>query len=388
MIPRQIATELARSAREYAVVTITGPRQSGKTTLVKAQFPKHAYVNLEDLACRRLAAEDATAFFRQFPAPLVIDEIQRVPELLSAIQVRVDQGAAPGSHILTGSQQLDVHAAVSQTLAGRTALLQLLPLSIQELRAAGHALDRDEWIFRGFMPRLYREPPMRPESLYRDYLQTYVERDVRRLINLRHLASFETFLRLLAGRVGQEINLHGLAGDVGVSSTTLKEWLSVLEASFVIFRLPPYFENFGKRSIKSPKIYFTEVGLAAHLLELRTVEQVGRDPLMGHLFENLVVMEIVKACLNAGERPDLYFYRDQAGTEVDLLLSRNRKLIPVEIKAAMTCHREFARGLARFRQTTPKATAGYVVYAGDLTPEVAADRFLNFQDAGTIAGRR
>ncbi len=387
MIPRQIAEELARSAREYPVVTITGPRQSGKTTLVKSQFPDHAYVNLEDLSCRRLATEDAAAFFRQFPAPVVVDEIQRVPELLSAIQVQVDQGAPPGSYILTGSQQLDLHAAVSQTLAGRTALLQLLPLSIRELQLAGQVLDRDEAIFRGFMPRLYQEPPMRPEALYRDYLQTYVERDVRRLVNIRHLASFDAFLRLLAGRIGQEVNLHGLAGDVGVSSLTLKEWLSVLEASFVVFRLQPYFENFGKRSIKASKIYFTEVGLAAHLLELRAADQVGRDPLLGHLFENLVVMEIVKACLNAGERPDLYFYRDQTGTEVDLLLSRNRKLIPVEIKAGMTYHREFTRGMVQFRKTTPKAEAGYVVYAGDLTPEVAGDRFMNFRDAWTIAGR-
>ena len=386
MIPRLINDELTRSAQEYPVVTITGPRQSGKTTLVRAHFKNHVYVNLEDMTCRRLATEDAEAFFRQFPAPVVIDEIQRVPELLSAIQVRVDQGAPPGSYILTGSQQLDLHAAVSQTLAGRTALLQLLPLSIQELQKAGLSLDRDEWIFRGFMPRLYQTTPMRPEAMYRDYLQTYVERDVRRLINIKHLTSFETFLRLLAGRIGQEVNLSSLAGDAGVSSTTLKEWLSVLEASFVIFRLPPYFENFGKRSIKAPKIYFTEVGLAAHLLELRDPMQVGRDPLLGHLFENMVVMEVVKACLNAGRRPDLYFYRDKTGTEVDLLVSRNRRLIPIEIKAAMTWQREFTQSMEKFRKTTPKATAGYVVYAGELEPTIGADRFLNFRATAKVVG--
>jgi len=385
LIPRHVAAELAATAAEFPVVTITGPRQAGKTTLARAHFPHYAYANLESPDIRILATSDPNAFFSQFPAPLIIGEIQRAPELLSYIQVRVDDTGGRGQFILTGSHQPRLQQAVAQSLAGRTALLRLLPLSIAELKAMGVVHSRDEFILRGFMPRLYAEG-IDPTRLYRSYFQTYVERDVREMINLRRLVDFENFMRLLAGRIGQILNLSSLANDVGVSSTTLKEWLSVLEASYVVFRLTPYFGNLGKRLVKSPKIYFSDVGLASYLLGIESTTVVGRDPAVGSLFENMVVLEALKAQLNAGREPQLHFYRDQQSSEVDLLFQRNRKLVPIEIKSAMTFHPEFVRGIERFQQLAPSAGRGYVIYAGELTPELANADVLHFSDTSTIFG--
>lgn len=383
MIKRQITAELEATAQEFPVVTITGPRQAGKTTLARMHFSSYAYANLEAPEVRALATSDPNAFFTQFPAPVIIDEIQRVPELLSAIQVRADSTRQRGQYILTGSHQPRLQEAVAQSLAGRTALLRLLPLSISELKAAGIAHARDEFIYRGFMPRLYDEN-INPTRLYRNYFQTYIERDVRQMINLKNLADFENFMRLLAGRIGQLLNLSSLANDVGVSSTTLKEWLSVLEASYTIFRLTPYFENLGKRVVKSPKIYFTDTGLAAYLLGIESPEVAARDPLIGNLFENMVVIEALKARLNAGKEPELYFYRDNKGNEVDLLFRQNRQLIPIEIKSAMTFNPEFSKNIMRFQKLTSSAQKGYIIYAGELTPSLDCADVLNFANTDTI----
>ena len=383
MILRQIAQELAATANEFPVVTIIGPRQAGKTTLARMQFPNHAYANLEAPDIRMLATSDPHAFFSQFPPPVIIDEIQRVPELLSTIQVLADSSHQRGQYILTGSHQLRLQEAVAQSLAGRTALLRLLPLSISELKATGITHTRDEFIYQGFMPRLYNEK-VNPTRLYRNYCQTYIERDIRQMINLRRLTDFENFTRLLAGRVGQILNLSSLSNDVGVSSTTLKEWLSVLEASHTIFRLNPYFENFGKRIIKSPKIYFTDVGLASYLLGIESPAHAARDPLIGNLFENMVVIEALKARLNAGKEPELYFYRDNKGNEVDLLFRQNRQLIPIEIKSAMTFNPEFAKGIALFQKIASSAQKGHIIYAGNLTPELSHASVLHFTDVDNI----
>ena len=383
MILRQIAQELAATANEFPVVTIIGPRQAGKTTLARMQFPNHAYANLEAPDIRMLAISDPHAFFSQFPPPVIIDEIQRVPELLSTIQVLADSNPQRGQYILTGSHQLRLQEAVAQSLAGRTALLRLLPLSISELKATGITHTHDEFIYQGFMPRLYNEK-IDPTRLYRNYCQTYIERDIRQMINLRSLTDFENFTRLLAGRVGQILNLSSLSNDVGVSSTTLKEWLSVLEASHTIFRLNPYFENFGKRIIKSPKIYFTEVGLASYLLGIESPVLAARDPLIGNLFENMVVIEALKARLNAGKEPELYFYRDNKGNEVDLLFRQNRQLIPIEIKSAMTFNPEFAKGIAQFQKIASSAQKGHIIYAGNLTPELPHASVLHFNDVDNI----
>ena len=351
--------------------------------MAQMQFPNHAYANLEAPDIRMLARSDPHAFFSHFPPPVIIDEIQRVPELLSFIQVLADSSPKRGQYILTGSHQLGLQQAVAQSLAGRTALLRLLPLSISELDANRITHTRDEYIYKGFMPRLYSEK-VNPTRLYRSYCQTYIERDVRQMINLRRLADFENFTRLLAGRIGQVLNLNSLSNDVGVSSTTLKEWLSVLEASHTIFRLNPYFENFGKRIIKSPKIYFTEVGLASYLLGIESPALVARDPLIGNLFENMVVIEALKARLNTGKEPELYFYRDNKGNEVDLLFRQNRRLIPIEIKSAMTFNPEFAKGIEKFRRIAPNTRKGYIVYAGDLTPELPHTSVLHFSDMKNI----
>ena len=374
---------LKKLASQFPVVTVIGPRQSGKTTLVKTMFPGYSYANLESPDIRDLAENDSLEFLRQYPAPTIIDEIQRVPKILSYIQVKVDSEKNNGSYILTGSQQLELRASITQSLAGRTAILQLLPFSIRELQGAGIHLDRDELIFRGFMPRLYNEQ-IDAESLYRSYFQTYVERDARQLINIKNMSAFHTFIRLLAGRIGQEVNLHSMSGDVGISSTTLKEWLSALEASFVVFRLPPYFENFGKRHIKSPKIYFTEIGLASYLLGIRGIEHVARDPLIGGLFENMVVLEALKARYNSGKDPDLYFFRDNHGLEIDLIISSHRQLKPVEIKSSRTFSSDFINNIERYRKIAPAVKPGAVVYAGKITPDFHGTKILNFADTADL----
>lgn len=377
MIQRKIQAELAQLAQEYKVVTITGPRQSGKTTLAKMQFPYYDYVNLEDPEVRSLAEKDAREFLHRHPAPIIIDEIQRLPMLLSYIQVECDKSNKKGQYILTGSHQPALKAGISQSLAGRTAILQLLPLSIEELLDAGMKLDRDEYIFKGFMPQLYEEN-IDINRFYRNYYMTYVERDARQLVNIRNFSAFETFIKLLAGRVGQLINMQSLSNDVGVSSTTISEWLSILEASYIIFRLPPYFENFGKRLTKSAKIYFTEVGLAAYLLELENPGMVARDPLMGNLFENMVIVEALKARYNAGKDAGLYFFRDSNGMEIDLLQSSGRKLYPFEIKAARTYSSEFAKNIKTFCKLNDKTPDGCVIYSGDAEQKVEEVELLNF----------
>jgi hypothetical protein len=378
MIERKIQIELARLAKQFPVITVTGPRQSGKTTLVQMQFPTYAYCNLEHPETRQLALNDPNAFFELYPAPVIIDEVQRAPELLSYIQVLADASSGKGQYILTGSHHLSLREAVSQSLAGRTALLELLPFSIEELTSAGIELTRDEYIFQGFYPRIYAEQ-QDVRRLYRNYFQTYVERDVRQILQIKNLSLFEQFVRLLAGRTGQVLNLHSLGGEIGVAGKTLKEWVSVLEASFIVFRLPPYFENFGKRITKSPKLYFTDTGLLCYLLGIQKPEQVMRDPAFGHLFENLVVIEALKARLNQGQDPDLYFFRDNNRQEVDLLYKKGRILVPIEIKAAMTWNRDFLRGIDYFRRTVIESGKGTVIYSGELQPDLKTASVIHFK---------
>ncbi|MCL2767921.1 MAG: ATP-binding protein [Synergistaceae bacterium] len=380
MIVRDIQKELLRLWKSYPVVTITGPRQSGKTTLAKATFPDFGYVNLESPDVRQIAETDANSFLKIFPPPLIIDEVQRVPQLLSYIQAAVDICGQNGQYLLTGSHQPRLSAEVAQSLAGRVGLLRLLPLSIRELAGAGIEMKRDEYLFKGFMPRGYVND-IEPVTLFSDYFSTYIERDVRQIINLKNLNAFETFIKLLAGRTGQLVNLSSLSNDVGVSAATISEWLSVLEASFIIFRLPCYFESFGKRLIKAQKLYFTEVGLTAWLLGIRNDAQVARDPLFGGLFENMVVVEALKTRLNAGLNPELYFFRDSAGFEVDLIFRKSSSyLIPIEIKGGMTWNAEFSSRIGKMRKLSPKFQNGFVIYGGELTPEINGTRFLNFKD--------
>ena len=383
MIPRKIMRRVCELARTFPVVTIEGPRQSGKTTLAKMAFPEYTYANLEDTATRRLAETDPRGFLAKFRAPAIIDEIQRVPSLLSDIQVEVDKKGGSGLYVLTGSHQPRLKAGVSQTLAGRTALVTLLPLSIEELSGVGIELSRDEYILRGFLPAIY-DRGQNPVDAYEAYYRTYVERDVRQLVNITHQGEFELFLRLLAGRVGQVVNLEAMSGDVGVSSTTLKEWLSVLEASFVVFRVAPYYNNFGKRFVKSPKVYFTDVGLAAHLLDLSSAEQVSRDPLLGGLFENMVMAEALKARYNAGRDGRIYFMRDKVGCEIDLVVENQRRLTFIEIKSAQTPNDSMAANIRVLRKTTGAGEKAYVVYSGESWPLRDGDGFVNFRETATL----
>ncbi len=365
MITRKIASCVLKAARQYPSVTLFGPRQSGKTTLARALFPDYAYANLEHLETRRLAAGDPEAFFRRFKPPVVIDEVQRVPELTSQIQVMIDADRRRAGHfILTGSHQPLLVEAVSQSLAGRTSLLTLYPPSLEELGASAKALATDELIWRGFMPELH-VAEIDPHDYYRNYFQTYVERDVRKIVNVKDVALFERFVRLLAGRTGQLVNYAALSGEVGVSATTISSWISVLESSFIVFRLQPFFTNRSKRLVKSPKLYFTEPGLAAYLLHLETPEHVAHDPLRGALFENLVVMEAVKSRANRGKEANLHFLRTESGFEIDLVSEGCRKLDIAEVKSAMTFHDDFAKNLRTFKRDDARVSTASVIYDGE-----------------------
>ncbi len=352
------------------MVTLLGPRQSGKTTLIRAAFPEKLYVNMEDAENRDLAILDPKSFMEGFPEGAIFDEVQRVPHLLSYIQVKVDEMGCNGLFILTGSHQARLHSAVSQSLAGRTALLRLLPLSMQELRAAQIDDPLEEIILKGGYPRIYKENlPL--TNAYSSYFQTYVERDIRQILQVKDVIQFERFIKLVAGRIGQLINYTSLAADVGVSSVTIKEWISVLEATYILVRLEPYFENFGKRVIKSPKLYFTDTGLACYLLGIDSVEQLKGDSLFRNVFENWVVMELMKARYNQAVDPRLYFFRDISGKEVDLLFQKGSELVPIEIKSGRTFSPAYLEGLHYFHQQAPKkAKGGVLIYRGEQSQKI------------------
>ena len=374
MISRNISRFIERVADAYPVVTIMGPRQSGKTTLARSQFPNHAYLNLEADDVLEAARSDPRAFLRKGEVPLVIDEVQRFPALLTYIQEFVDARKVKGQFVLTGSHQPGLGAAVSESLAGRTGLCELMPLSIDELSAAGIAVgDRDGCIWRGFMPRQY-DDCIDPVMLYRDYFQTYVQRDVRSILNIQDLGTFSLFVRLLAGRIGQLMNKESLARDAGISVPTVTKWLNMLEASFVIYRLRPYYANFGKRQTKAYKVYFTETGLASYLIGIRDPSQVATHPLVGGLFENMVVMEALKSRLNRGLEPDMWFFRNSTGSiEVDLLVESHDGLHIREIKSTSTYSEKMAKGLRAFSAVSKKVVDAKVVYSGSSIDGIAAN---------------
>lgn len=381
MFKRQIENELKSLARDYPVVSVIGPRQSGKTTLVQYVFPKKPYANLEDPDIRSLAVTDPRGFLEQYPEGAILDEIQRTPQLLSYIQTIVDKKDRKGHFILTGSHQLELQQAISQSLAGRTALLTLLPMSIDELLKSEIDLSLDDLLFKGGYPRIYKDH-LDPTKAYRNYFQTYIERDLRLLINVKDLTQFERFIRICAGRVGQLLNLEEIGNEVGIASHTVKHWISILEASFIVFRLQPYFDNFGKRIIKAPKLFFTDVGLATYLLGIENKLQVSRDPLRGHLVENLIVLELMKWRLNHGLDPQLYYYRDVQKNEVDVIFKSGTYLIPIEIKSSKTYNNEFLKTLHFFQNLAGKrAPKGYLIYAGDQQQNIEGIFLLNYRRA-------
>ena len=365
MIPRDITPTLVRLAAQYPVLTLTGPRQSGKTTLCRAVFPDKPYVSLEDPDVRRFASEDPRGLLKEVEGGAILDEIQRVPELPSYLQSLVDADPTPGRFILTGSQQFELMSQVSQSLAGRTAVLRLLPFTLAESARLSPPEDLPATLLRGFYPRIH-DRKLDPTQALADYFTTYVERDLRQLAAVHDLQRFGRFARLCAGRVGQILNLSSLGNDAGVSHATARAWIDLLQTSYIVHLLPPWFTNTGKRLIKSPKLYFNDVGLACWLLGLREPEQVSRDPLLGGLFENFVVMEALKSRFNRSESGEMYFYRDANGQEVDLLLPEGRRFAAVEIKAGATVNPDYFRGLSAWARTYADAYGrGCVVYGGD-----------------------
>ena len=387
LIQRIIQTDLMRLAGQYPVVTIVGPRQSGKSTLAKMAFPDKPYVSLEKLSLRDFALSDPVGFLNTHAKEgAILDEIQRVPSLLSEIQVRVDaRPELKGAYILTGSHQLLLMESVTQSLAGRTAILKLLPFSLSERDLfVGIPSDIPQLLFNGFYPRIFADN-LDPVEALSFYITTYVERDVREIMAIKDLALFSRFLRLCAGRTGQILNASSLANDAGINHNTARSWLSLLEASFIITLLQPHFNNLNKRLIKAPKLYFWDVGLACHLLGIERAEQVASHPLIGSLFETFVVTELMKQRLNRVREPRLYYWRDNAGHEVDLLHEYGDDIIPIEIKSGATVQRDAWKGIDYYRSLNPKATPGVIIYGGSEQQDRSSGlRIVGFSQIGNL----
>lgn len=376
-IDRELAIVIKEASKYFSVITVTGPRQSGKTTLLQNIFNELPYFSLENLDIQNFAINDPVAFLNQHPNGMILDEVHNAPGLLSYIQGIVD--ADPKRRfVLSGSSQFAMLRKVTQSLAGRTAVFELLPFSYSETKELSKGKSLDELLFNGFYPAIYAGKNI-PKFLYPSYVKTYLEKDVRDLLQVKDMMQFQTFIRLCAARIGSLFNASELSNEVGVSSNTITSWLSVLQASYVIMILPPYFENTRKRFTKTPKLYFIDTGLAAYLLGIESVEQLARDKMRGNLFENFVVMEALKHRYNEGKESNLYFYRDSNQNEVDLILKNRESLCGIEIKSSMTYNSQFEKGLRQIdsgvkEKVEPKA----IIYAGDFENSVADIKLLNY----------
>lgn len=348
MIPRAATQTLQHLAQGYPILAITGPRQSGKTTLAKATFAEKRYISLEDPDERLFATEDPRGFLARFPDGAILDEAQHCPALFSYLQTLVDNKQQMGQFVVTGSQQFGLMSNISQTLAGRVGLVQVLPFSLSELQHAGIVVNQlDELLCRGLYPPLY-DRDLDPAHWFSNYVMTYVDRDVRQLIEVQNLSLFQRFLKMCAARIGQLLNLSSLANDCGVSHTTARKWLSVLEAGYIVFLLQPHHQNFGKRLVKTPKLYFHDTGLAAFLLGIRDPEHLSIHASRGAMFENFVISELLKHRFNAGLSANLYFWRNNIGDEIDVIIEQGSKLQPVEIKSGQTIAPQFLSGLNKW----------------------------------------
>jgi uncharacterized protein len=365
MISRKATAELQALAAQFTAVAVVGPRQSGKTTLVRSVFGDKPYVNLENPDTRRYALEDPRGFLSGYPDGAIIDEAQRVPELFSYLQQILDENPVPGLFIITGSNNFLLQESISQSLAGRVGYLYLLPLSLEEISDLSGKTNM--LLFKGGYPALYNDE-IDPGKWFANYIRTYVERDVRLLKNITNLNAFERFLRLCAGRVGQLLNMSSLAIETGVDVKTISAWISVLETSFIVFRLQPWHENFNKRVVKMPKLYFYDTGLAIALLGFENAGQLALNPYRGSLFENMIIVEFLKGRFNSGRSSNLFFWRDNVGNEIDLILENGAERVAVEIKSGQTVTADYFKGI-RFWNKITGSQGGYVIYGGETSQQ-------------------
>jgi predicted AAA+ superfamily ATPase len=384
MIRRVIQDKINQLAEMFPVISVTGPRQSGKTTLIKSMFPDWRYESLEDPDTRLFAINDPRKFL-EGEKKMIIDEIQRAPDLFSYIQSKTDKTNISGQFIISGSQSFLLNQHISQSLAGRVAILNLMPLSLPEIMEHGiNVTGYEKLIYQGFYPRLY-DRNIEPVDFYPNYIQTYLERDVRLLQNIHDLNIFVRFLKLCAGRTGQLLNLNSLANDCGVSPNTAKSWISVLEASYIIFLLQSHHENFNKRLVKMPKLFFIDTGLASSLLGIQSENQLNTHFLRGALFENFIISEFIKARFNNGLRNNCYFWRDNKGTEIDCIIENGDRLTPIEIKSANTFNQDFFKNLNYWNKLSGNsAENSYVIYGGETDRDTQEGFLLSWMNVSRV----
>ena len=382
-ITRDISAVMLEMYKYFPVVTMTGPRQSGKTTLLHKVFKELPYYSLENLDIRHFALNDPVGFLNQHPEGMILDEVQNTPDLLSYIQGLVDKNPEK-RFVLSGSSQFSVIVKITQSLAGRTGVLELMPLAYNEIKSKADNKSIDEVLLTGFYPALYSGKNI-PSLFYPSYVKTYLERDVRDLLQIKDMMQFQTFLKLCAGRIGSLFNASELSGEVGVSVNTIKSWISVLQASYIIKLLPPFYENISKRLTKTPKLYFYDTGLACYLLDIETEQQLTRDKMRGHLFENFVIMEALKERYNQGKESNLFFYRDSNDVEVDLLLKKGNEYCAIEIKSSQTYHPDFEAGIKSLGKVlNNRLTDKAVIYAGDFENDTAEIQLVNYKNMGRL----
>ncbi|MCF7799889.1 ATP-binding protein [Candidatus Babeliales bacterium] len=387
MIKRDLTEHLIESAKQFAAVAVTGPRQSGKTTLVQEVFKKHNYVSLEDFDKRAQAIADPRLFLQNYSNEfgIILDEIQHVPELLSYIQTIIDREKKKGYFIITGSQNLLINQSVSQTLAGRIALLTLFPLAINELNNSSLLSgDLKDFVFKGCYPRIYDEN-VSPVKLHEYYIRGYVERDVRQIKNIFDLNLFQTFLKLCAGRIGQILNISALSNDCGIDQKTVNAWISLLEATHIIFLLNPYYKNFGKRLVKSPKIYFVDTGIACSLLNIKNTNELSSHYNWGGLVESFIISDLFKQYYNLNQKPSLYFWRDHQGNEIDVILEQALNLIPIEIKAGKTINMDVFKHFLYLKNIENfPVNKKFVIYGGSENQDWPEAKVLGWKNFGTL----
>ena len=379
MIYRDLKDAILENFKYFPVITLTGPRQSGKTTLIREVFKDLSYYSMENIDNQDFASNDPIGFLNQDHQGMILDEVQNTPHLMSYIQGIVDEHPER-RFILSGSAQFSLMNSITQSLAGRSAVLELLPLSLNEIKDSLPNQSADSLIFNGFYPAIHAGKNM-SKLFYPAYMKTYLERDVRQLLQIKDMRAFQVFLRLCAGRIGSLFNSSELSNEVGVAVNTIKSWLSLLQASYIVTLLPPYFENSRKRLTKTPKLYFYDTGLAAYLLSIENEQQLAHDKMRGHLFENMVVMEFVKNAYNNGKSGNLTFYRDSNGNEIDLLVAKGGSYTAIEIKSAQTYNSEFEKGLkSASPELESKIAEKAIIYAGDYENTAAKIKLLNFKN--------